>query len=403
MASIIFNWEKYAGAVGITATIPAGKHFDFASWPDNVPNAVKVNATNRKLERVKALKEWRAMSFVLQQYTGVSYEDCRLPSDCVIRPQLPGEQRVKVVDGAYDRFFLRGEDGVEKEVLPLIEDPGTWKQVTVSLDSGAVGRAGAAFVKHRLNLFIYVMYDLVHRLIRDTKLAMEGVKPIHRAVLFYTFIASLNCRPFGSGTWHEEKKAKLLNFKSTLPGQSRNAFFRKDAALWVGDLGPEVRADTDEDFASLWDMLDDLASFNIKLENPKAMRWFSINGAMSAQMSEFWPLKMILKYDSAGATLDNDDAEPYCDPTDAASMNPRKELNKLRAMAGGVEACRRIANAEAPCPHPNLLVGKQNRVVFLQRPMRVWQVTTTTASTLQQLVKRSLDVRSRGHDKMHHS
>jgi hypothetical protein len=51
-----------------------------------------------------------------------------IPPDTTIRPQLPTEQRNKVANGDIDRYFLRGDDGCEREVSPPTEDPGEWAQ-----------------------------------------------------------------------------------------------------------------------------------------------------------------------------------------------------------------------------------------------------------------------------------
>ena len=40
------------------------------------------------------------------------------------------------------KYVLKHTDGSEKEVLPWIEDPGKWNQLTIGIDSGAVGRGG---------------------------------------------------------------------------------------------------------------------------------------------------------------------------------------------------------------------------------------------------------------------
>ena len=74
------------------------------------------------------------------------------------------------------------------------------------MDSGPVGRGGAAFAKNKLGLFVFVVYDIIHRLIRDIKLAMEEVSGVHRAVLFYTFIMSLNYKPFNFGVGSRRQK-----------------------------------------------------------------------------------------------------------------------------------------------------------------------------------------------------
>jgi hypothetical protein len=109
------------------------------------------------------------MSCILKHYSGLSLDDFDVPVTCAIRAQRPDELRIEKQDGLINRSFLRNDDGTEVEVLPPSEDPGKWNQLTIALDSGSTGRAGAAFAKHKLQLFIYGMYDIIHRMIRDTK------------------------------------------------------------------------------------------------------------------------------------------------------------------------------------------------------------------------------------------
>ena len=134
---------------------------------------------------------------------------------------------------------------------------------------------------------------------------MEHCEEVHRAVLHYTFVMSLNYRPFNSGVWAVDKKAMLSHFKAMLPGGHMHPYFRHYARLWAKDL--KEPAASDHDFEELWDRLDELTSLCAKLENPKAMRWFSVNGCCKDNFEEYWPLKMILRYDLQGAGTDEDD------------------------------------------------------------------------------------------------
>ena len=240
-ASIFYCWEVNSAATGVTCVTLAGKlpnpwEFDYLS------EDVMARMAHRKVERYKSFKEWRTMSFIIKQYTGKALDDFDIPSTCQMRPQRAGEVRIKRSEGNIDRFVLRNEAGIELDILPLSEDPGQWNQLTVGLDSGSVGRAGAAFARHRLSMFIHVVYDIIHRIIRDTKPAMEQAKWVHRAVLRYTFLSSLNHRPFGSGAWHHDKKAMLDYFKQTLPHGSRNGYFRHWASLWAKDMRQPTNA-----------------------------------------------------------------------------------------------------------------------------------------------------------------
>lgn len=64
----------------------------------------------------------------------------------------------------------------EQEAIKEIPDDvdlSSLPQLTVILDSGSTGRAAASFAKHQLHLNVFVVWDKIHRLIRDIKLAAE--------------------------------------------------------------------------------------------------------------------------------------------------------------------------------------------------------------------------------------
>jgi hypothetical protein len=86
-------------------------------------------------------------------------------------------------------------------------------------------------------LNIFVVWDKIHRLIRDIKLASEHTagSDLYRALLHTSFVFSLNQRPFGSGEWFEKKKEILAHFIDTHTPESD--FFRRFAPLIAGDMG----------------------------------------------------------------------------------------------------------------------------------------------------------------------
>ena len=251
--------------------------------------------------------------------------------------------RFKIDAGTHVRYRLKDADGSEKEVLPWTEDPGKWNQLTIGMDPGSVGRGGAGFARNKLVIFVYVVYDIIHKLIRDLKLAMETCPDVHKAVLCYTFIMSLNYRPFNSGVWFDEKKATLQHLLETLPNKHRNQSFRKWATKWARDMKPCGPCSTDEDFEALWDKMPELETFCAKTENPKAMRWFSVNSCCEDNFEEFWPLKMVMGYDQVGDECADDGVdEPFEDPSALAARNPRAELKELKSATGGLKLARKL-------------------------------------------------------------
>ena len=111
----------------------------------------------------------------------------------------------------------------------------------------------------------------------------------------------LNHKPVNSGVWHEEKKEMLAYFKRMPPGGSRNPCFRHYASLSACDLSNVAAPSTDNDYEELWARLDEIESFNSKLDNPKNARWFSINTCCDENFPECWPPKMVLNYYLVGS------------------------------------------------------------------------------------------------------
>ena len=85
------------------------------------------------------------------------------------------------------------------ERLPLL---------TIQLDQGSPGMAGAAFLMFHLGLMIYMEFDKIHRLTRDIKNSENWCcqKIYARAKLWYAYIVSINKRPHGKGAFATEKK-----------------------------------------------------------------------------------------------------------------------------------------------------------------------------------------------------
>jgi hypothetical protein len=122
-------------------------------------------------------------------------------------------------------------------------------------------------------------------------------------------------------------------------GGPTHRYFRKYAAHWAAAIG--APAATDEDFEVLWDRLEECPSFESKLSNPKMMRWFSINGCVNEQMSDFWVLKMVLRYSQSGVDTVDDDMH-YQDPALSARRNPVAELRQLRSQTGGWQLAEKL-------------------------------------------------------------
>ena len=83
-ASILYSMENDNSAVGVTCITPAGKHVNPEEW-GGLPDDVMAKQIQRKLERVRSLKEWRTMAYILYQYCNKTFDSYALPSSCTIR------------------------------------------------------------------------------------------------------------------------------------------------------------------------------------------------------------------------------------------------------------------------------------------------------------------------------
>ena len=343
MFACIYSWELDHGAYGVPQIIPPGKHLGPGEFAMDDDLASKVAA--RKVERVHALREWQSISSLLHHATNKSVDDFDTPVDCILRPV--GEREVRVVDRSdpmIDRAFVvdtSATPNIWRRVLPDHQSPGAWPQLTICIDSGAVGRAGAAFAKNHLQLNVFVIYDYIHRLIRDVRLATEHSKggDVQRALLHMSFVWSLHAKPFGSGVWFEVKKQMLKHFMDTHTPDS--ALFRLFAPQIARDLKPPHPPPcADADFERIWNLMPEMPGFSGKLEPIKLMRWFSANGRHKAESSSFWLTKMVLVDHLRGEA--EDIADLLADPSHIRGMTPKEELRQLKNHAGGFQLAEQV-------------------------------------------------------------
>ena len=81
--------ENDLACIGVTCTIPAGKHVNSEDW-GGLPNDVMLKVMQRKVERLKSLKAWRSMSYILQQCCNKTFDSYAIPSSCTLRrPMAP--------------------------------------------------------------------------------------------------------------------------------------------------------------------------------------------------------------------------------------------------------------------------------------------------------------------------
>jgi hypothetical protein len=260
---------------------------------------LRVLAQQQKLQRVSSHREWQALSHSLYQATGtVTLDSFEIPAGIQWQRVSGDNQRAVRSDEHVNTAFIF--DRHTRSKVPVFppsltsDDLKDMLQLTVAMDSGSVGRAAAMFAVHKLGLNIYVVYDKIHRLIRDVKLAAEKAAggTLYRALLHICFVFSLNQRPFGSGEWFHKKRELLAFFMDTTTPD--DDIFKNFADFIASDRG--VTLESSDDREALFWSLAELPSFTRKGVAPKMMRWFSVHELWEERSREFYALKMILQH-----------------------------------------------------------------------------------------------------------
>ena len=289
MVAMLWSGELQSGCYLPIQVMPASKLFG----PTDIDMCERLTqlAFERKLERTAAYREWQGLSHALFQICGRSIDQFGIPECVQWKPVREGQRR-EWHRGVHSIVDLAR--GSTDPVLPASVDLGCLPQLTVAMDSGSVGRAAANFAKNKMHANVFIVYDKIHRLIRDIKLAMEhtGGKEIYKATLHANFVFSLNQKPFGSGEWFHKKVESLAHFMDTHTSESSD--FRAYAPLIAQDLGTVIRDETDYD--SVFNCLPEMPSFSKKGIAPKSMRWFSINQVWHEHKRELFTLRMVLEH-----------------------------------------------------------------------------------------------------------
>jgi hypothetical protein len=320
MVAMLWSGELQSGCYLPIQVMPASKLFG----PTDIDMCERLAqlAFERKLERTAAYREWQGLSHALFQICGRSIDQFGIPECVQWKPVREGQRR-EVHRGVHSIVDLAR--GSTDPVLPASVDLGCLPQLTVAMDSGAVGRAAANFAKNKMHANVFIVYDKIHRLIRDIKLAMEhtGGKEIYKATLHANFVFSLNQKPFGSGEWFHKKVESLAHFMDTHTSESSD--FRAYAHLIAQDLGTVIRDENDYD--GVFNCLPEMPSFSKKGIAPKSMRWFSINQVWHEHKQELFTLRMVLEHHN-GEDVNLEDG--HLDPAVAMQADPKKD-DSLRA------------------------------------------------------------------------
>ena len=334
----MFSWEINEAGWCLAQVMPPST--TLTSDDFDLPDSANGVILARKAIRAAAFREWQAISAMRWHFSGKGIDALSIPEAATIRAVSVDEVRVvDESDPAMNRAFLMDSNtGVFRPVLPDDEDPGKWEQATFGLDSGAVGRAGAFFAKHKLKLFMHVVWDKIHRLIRDIKLACEHAAngDLLRALLRMCYVWSLNSKPFGSKAWFEQKKEMMAEWVNTHTSSSSD--FRAFAERLALDF--KMPLENEDQYSAVFDRVPEMPSFVAAEEPIKPMRWFSANAHFSNEAIEFYALKMVLRH-HLGLGGESAEETDY-DPAPAGYVDPHKELKALKDDNGGMQLAEQL-------------------------------------------------------------
>ena len=316
LVSVIFSHENQtAGLPPLQVILPCDALL--APGELDLTSLVEQLAKDNKLQRLAAYRQLQAISHQLQLSTGGRFNltSFGVPEYLRLSPVEPGQTRFchRVTDAQGSSMRLAGiefesaaeadpdqmelTDRQEQFLLPSeAENPNWWLNVpilTLQLDQGGTGMAGAAYAIHHLGHLIHVRWDIFHRCIRDLKLSLQySCRGIFlQAQMHSNYMWGLSYRPYGTGHFHEHKKRLMEILLSRESWETCNEFDQ----YWEDirdDLGMSPHSSMEE----VWRELPSCRLFQAKGTCPKQGRWFAWNDAATEQLPEFHVLKMVLKY-----------------------------------------------------------------------------------------------------------
>ena len=290
LASVCYSWEQDVAVHMMAQSMPPGK--DITQYDQGaMPGAIALLCADRKLQRIAAWRQLQALSNQLNLLAGKILDDFQLPPDVFVQAVAPSEVRVvrPGPPGGKDEALILGSDGSSRRVLP----PGleTIPLLVTQLDQGSIGSAGMAYAINELQCCMHAKFDKFHRIIRDIKLSIShccsGV--FQKAMLYSSYLWSLNYKPFGSGGFSSLKNRLLTTFLATESCES--LIFQKYSSLIAQDFQMPPG-----DLQALWEEVAAMPSFHLKKSLPKQGRWFSWNQAAEEQLREFHACRMIFEH-----------------------------------------------------------------------------------------------------------
>ena len=291
LASVCYSWEQDIAVHMVAQAMPPGKditHFDQGA----MPGAIALLCAERKLQRVAAWRQLQALSNQLSLLAGKTLDDFQLPPDVFVQA-VASPDDVRVVrrgpPGGTDEALIWTSNGSARRVLPAGLE--TIPLLVAGLDQGSIGSAGMAYAINELQCCMHTKFDKFHRIVRDIKLSIShscsGV--FQKAMLYSSYLWSLNYKPFGSGGFSSLKNRLLTTFLATESCES--PIFQKYSSLIAQDFQMPA-----SDLQVLWEEVAAMPSFHLKKSLPKQGRWFSWNQAAEEQLREFHASRMIFEH-----------------------------------------------------------------------------------------------------------
>ena len=204
LVSLLYCWEISQGMRCPWQHLVPGKVLTPLDVQNMDPELCRY-AGRHKLDRVASYRQLQGYSNQLRVMSSCSIppltlSSFKLPESFNVRPVKANERR-KTVQG-HDQdvsYIVNTESGVRTRILP--PQPIKVRLLTLELDQGSIGCAGAAFVMFYLRLMVMAKFDKIHRLIRDIKGAENNCckKIFTKAKLWSAYLYSINKRPFGKG------------------------------------------------------------------------------------------------------------------------------------------------------------------------------------------------------------
>jgi len=349
-------------------------------------------ASRNGLERVAAFKQLQGYSNQLRVMSAYSNPSLtlysfRLPQTFTLRPVNAMEGRKTLRLGDQDiSYIVDTRTKVRIAILPT--QPIKVRLLTLQLDQGSIGSAGAAFCMFHMHLMVMAVFDKIHRLIRDIKGAENDCckKMFTKAKLWSAYLFSLNKRPFGGGGNATLKQRWMGIFEQTEDIHSKVfvKYLPKIAKAW------NMPYSTTEEKQAIFNKVLLLESFSKHLSHPKLANWFAWNKSAHEQLPEFFAAKMVFE----------SQVEKECDlpdPDECGSfeigrgVDPRKELQAILKNGGGLRLGYRLMKQDLYQHVCIMSIAEKacwdyytKEVLFIQSPAdnlrRTWELSRAWAA-----------------------